>query len=106
MAVNFRCRRCGFGVWHREEGPATHVCSQCGESHAIDPAAGLDAEGQLARCFVCDCDRLYRQRDFNRKMGLVVVVIAARGGATSIQGGAILGEPGVREVYFTTLVVQ
>ena len=76
--VNFRCRRCGRGLWLR---PATGVgdvaCARCGEGHRVDPLAAVDPEGVLARCSVCACDRMYRQRDFNRRLGLAVVVVAA-----------------------------
>jgi hypothetical protein len=53
------------------------LCPRCGESHRVDPAAAVDEAGLLAGCAVCGCDRLYRQRDFNRRLGLAVVVIAA-----------------------------
>jgi hypothetical protein len=76
--INFRCRRCGCGLWLRPAtAPAGVACAGCGEAHSVDPTGALDAQGRLARCAVCACDRLYRQRDFNRKLGLLVVIVAA-----------------------------
>jgi hypothetical protein len=77
MAVNFRCRRCGRGIWLRQDGAAESSCSRCAQIHRIDAAAALDPQGQLVRCFVCGCDQLYRQRDFNRKLGIAIVAVAA-----------------------------
>jgi hypothetical protein len=77
MAVNFRCRRCGLGLWLREIAAAEVRCSRCAQLHRIDPMAALNPQGQLVRCTVCGCDQLYRQRDFNRKLGIAIVAVAA-----------------------------
>ena len=52
-------------------------CRRCDELHSVDADAGKDAEGRLSRCFVCGCDQMYRQRDFNRKLGVAIVAVAA-----------------------------
>lgn len=76
--VNFRCKGCGRGLWLRPAGAAADVeCPLCRQPHRVDPVTAVDADGRLARCAVCGCDRMYRQRDFNRRLGLVVVVVAA-----------------------------
>jgi hypothetical protein len=52
------------------------------------PKALVD-EGELTEpCPVCGCQHLYRQRDFNRNLGLTVVVVAAVVGLvlSSLQG--------------------
>jgi len=78
MPVNFRCKRCGNGMWmESDRGSAEVSCGRCARVQHVDADRGLDEQGQLVRCFVCECDKLYRQRDFNRKMGVIVVAIAA-----------------------------
>lgn len=77
MDINFRCRHCGLGLWVEDrEAPSEVACRRCEETHAIDPDAAME-DGALRRCWVCGCDWLYRQRDFNRKVGLGIVAVAA-----------------------------
>jgi hypothetical protein len=45
---------------------------------------GLDLEGwsvsdarHIERCLLCDCRHLYRQRDFNRALGCLLVAVGA-----------------------------
>ena len=78
MDVNFRCKECGHGIWVEEfNQPSTLSCRTCSAQFTIDPALGVDESGRLGQCWICGCDRLYRQRDFNRKIGLGVVAVAA-----------------------------
>ncbi len=39
--------------------------------------AGAIGSGRLERCLRCGGDRLYTQKDFNRKLGLLVFAVAA-----------------------------
>lgn len=78
MDVNFRCKQCGHGHWVEEfDEPSAMVCRSCQNEQTIDPSRGLDANGKLKQCWVCGCDWLYRQRDFNRKLGVGIVAVAA-----------------------------
>jgi len=55
------------------EQPSALSCRRCGQEHRATPTP----KNALHRCWICDCERLYRQRDFNRKLGLAVVAVAA-----------------------------
>ncbi len=78
MDVNFRCRRCGRGLWVDDfEAASETVCGSCQEAHSVVPAEAMSEEQSLAACWVCGCDQLYRQRDFNRKIGVGIVVVAS-----------------------------
>jgi len=52
--------------------PPPLVCSHCGrpQSEARAPQPLLD------ECQACGCPMLYRQRDFNRSLGLVLVILS------------------------------
>ena len=77
MDINFRCRHCGLGLWVEDRTTPSQVgCRRCGHDHRIDATAVAEGAA-LRRCWICGCDQLYRQRDFNRKIGLAVVVVAA-----------------------------
>jgi len=74
--VAFACRQCGRPV--ERPFPAAEPqapCAACGKPAELDAAAFV--EGAIASCPVCRCPMLYRQRDFNQKVGLAVVVVAA-----------------------------
>jgi hypothetical protein len=54
------------------------LCPNCGESIAIDAAGwSTDDPSRIDTCVLCGCRHLYRQRDFNRAIGCLVVLIGA-----------------------------
>lgn len=79
--VNFHCPTCGGSLLLPLGDPAARTpCSGCGhEARAID--AGTVSPGDtrrpLERCAVCGSSSLFVQRDFNRKLGLAIVGVAA-----------------------------
>ncbi|MHC4931819.1 MAG: hypothetical protein ACYTGV_06485 [Planctomycetota bacterium] len=71
MNVTFGCPSCGRGV---ESGPDSRTtCRRCGAEASLPPAA----EGPLGSCLACGCEELYRQRDFNQKLGLLLIALGA-----------------------------
>ena len=68
------CATCGDGTTLPLDGTAAAAaCSQCGAGVRVrfpDP-------GARTRCAMCGCDALYVQRDFNRRLGLAIVVVGA-----------------------------
>lgn len=70
-SVTFGCPHCGKGV---DLDPGTSgTCGSC--KGAVD--LGGTSDQQLTRCLACDCDELYRHRDFNQKAGLAIIAIGA-----------------------------
>jgi hypothetical protein len=51
-------------------------CPACGRPHALHPER-LTAGGGLVGCLACGHTELYRQKDFSRALGLVIVIAAA-----------------------------
>ena len=67
MKVEFGCPKCGHAV---EAAPGSEVtCSQCGHQAELPAAESLD------RCLACDCEELYRHRDFNQKLGIFLIAL-------------------------------
>lgn len=77
-SVQWRCLKClkpnetsgpgeGLGPWK---------CSSCGDEGRAHPQA-ISAEGGLVKCPLCGCPDLYRQRDFNRRLGIGIIVVGA-----------------------------
>jgi DNA-directed RNA polymerase subunit RPC12/RpoP len=86
MEIQYRCPGCGAVI--EAEGwdtAAELACARCGERIRIpgDPSAGEGPpeaalmNGRLARCPVCGGREFYAQRDFNRRLGLGLVVVGA-----------------------------
>lgn len=71
LALSWTCTACGAANRSR---PAVGgvACDRCGKAVAVE-----EPHRQLRRCAVCASTRLYRQRDFNRFLGLAVVVAGA-----------------------------
>ncbi|MHC4340332.1 MAG: hypothetical protein ACYSX0_09005 [Planctomycetota bacterium] len=71
MNVTFGCRSCGRGV---EAAPGGRTaCRRCGAEASLPPGA----EGPLKSCLACGCEELYRHRDFNQKLGLLLIAVGA-----------------------------
>jgi hypothetical protein len=77
-SVQWRCPAClkpndteatgvGSGPWK---------CTSCGEVQPAQPET-VTVEGHLMGCPRCGCPDLYRQRDFNRRLGVGLIVVGA-----------------------------
>lgn len=75
MRVRTQCRECGLPFDQRIIAGGELACPNCGDVRSV-AASGWD-EGQVTVCPICDCKHLYRQRDFNRALGCLLVAIGA-----------------------------
>ena len=73
--IAFRCPACGGEATAGLDGLGR--CSGCGRETTLAVSASLSGERVVDRCAACDGAQLYVQRDFNQKVGLVIVVIGA-----------------------------
>jgi hypothetical protein len=75
VRVRTQCRECGLPFSERIVAGAELACPKCGAGRAVA------AEGWSSRavheCPICGCTHLYRQRDFNRGLGCLLVAIGA-----------------------------
>lgn len=77
MDVQITCTECGSGVEVNPDISATKVqCEVC--KHIQDVHfTPVHVEGDLKECPVCSRQDFYKQKDFNRKIGVTLFVIAA-----------------------------
>lgn len=77
MTVQFTCEKCGSGVQVYPSASSTHAsCDIC--KHSFPVCFNSDHEkGILKDCPCCKRKDFYIQKDFNRKIGVVLFVIAA-----------------------------
>jgi hypothetical protein len=77
QSVAFLCEGCGREVVQAvAPGAGPAPCPDCGRA-SPGFARDWDATRPLARCLHCGLDRLYLQKDFNKKAGLWVFIVAA-----------------------------
>lgn len=78
MGLAFVCGRCEQPIYHLIDGPRNTVeCDGCHGGQSVRVAAPALAAGRVDRCLRCGHDQLYLQKDFNRKIGMGVFVVAA-----------------------------
>lgn len=75
MRISTQCRECGFPFRDRIAPAQPLGCPNCGIEVAV-PAGTWNGD-RVDACALCGCEHLYRQRDFNRGLGCLLVVIGA-----------------------------
>ncbi|MFQ5743020.1 MAG: hypothetical protein ACE5HV_05450 [Acidobacteriota bacterium] len=80
QSLEWRCPACQRpGVQELDDAEAL-ACVHCGHSQPL-AAASLQANGApldpLVHCLCCGSKRLFTQKDFNRRLGLAIVVAGA-----------------------------
>ena len=76
MEINTFCPACENGIFLREmPKPGLIPCTRCDKGRESTGNGELDAKGALVRCGICGCADLYRQKDFNTKLGLWIVAL-------------------------------
>lgn len=71
MEINTFCPECGNGFFLRDlPKPSLIPCQRCGKGREAAGQGRLDAQGAIEICGLCGCERFYRQKDFNTKLGL------------------------------------
>lgn len=78
MRIRAQCRECGlpFRSTISAEGEPL-LCPNCDHRWEIAGEGWSDAERRVDICPLCGCKHLYRQRDFNRSLGCLLVIIGA-----------------------------
>lgn len=77
MEIQITCKECGSGVEINPELDSTKAhCEVCQHNtHVKFTPAHMN--GELKECPVCERQDFYKQKDFNRKIGVALFVIAA-----------------------------
>ena len=77
MTVQLTCENCGSGIHVYPDAKADKAkCDICNHEHSVQFSQEHE-EGTLKSCPSCGRKDFYGQRDFNRKIGVALFVIAA-----------------------------
>ena len=78
MKIRTQCRGCGFPFRARLETDQSSLpCPNCTEIRQVAQQGWSSGERRVDTCPLCGCAHLYRQRDFNRGLGCLLVAIGA-----------------------------
>ncbi len=78
LSLSFLCEGRGREIVRTLDPPvAGGACAGCGRSYALCADATMAHSRLLTRCARCGLDRLYVQKDFSKKAGLWVFIVAA-----------------------------
>ncbi len=76
MEINTFCPECGNGMFLNEmPKPGPIPCRRCGKAREAEGQGELDDHGAIRKCGICGCVEFFRQKDFNTKLGLWLVVL-------------------------------
>ena len=77
MEIQITCKECGSSVEvHPDQAASKVECGVC--KHVMDVHfTPKHVEGVLEECPVCSRQDFYKQKDFNRKIGVALFVVAA-----------------------------
>jgi len=77
MEVTLTCEECGSGVHVSPKVETNTVeCTVCHKTHSVTFDHKHES-GELEVCPCCSRKDFYKQKDFNRKIGVILFVIAA-----------------------------
>ena len=76
MSVSFLCPRCDSMLNSRLDAREAG-CPSCGARISLRQPGIEPSSGSVSHCLICGSEALYIQKDFNRKLGLVVVSAGA-----------------------------
>ena len=79
MEITLTCSNCSSGISFTPMCDITEVCCQICEHKEQVRLEEEHLNGVLKRCPSCERQDFYKQKDFNRKIGVILFIIAALG---------------------------
>ena len=72
--IQFKCRSCDAEISTSAEPKPSVRCHACGKEQEVRFPRSLKTSQQVAACIACGHDELYIQKDFNRHVGVAIVI--------------------------------
>jgi hypothetical protein len=77
MEISFRCPHCKHEIRTRDLSHETFSCANCDARIQLRIGESIRARGVVEHCAVCDCNKVYIQKDFNRTLGVAILAVGA-----------------------------
>src|SRR5690349_14050028 len=73
--ILFKCRSCNAEIALGTEPVERVSCTRCGSEQEVRISPSLGHWRKVMHCIACGHDDLYVQKDFNRQVGVAIVVV-------------------------------
>ena len=73
--IQFNCRSCDAEITTGVDASGSVRCPHCGKEHEIRVPPSLRRTNMVTTCVACGHEDLYIQKDFNRQLGVAIVVV-------------------------------
>ena len=73
--IHFKCSKCEWELETPPQEAANFKCPECDQDCMLRPSESLRTGRMVDSCALCGHDNLYIQKDFNRALGIAIVVI-------------------------------
>jgi hypothetical protein len=77
VKIAFRCPHCRAQLEFDDLSRGQSPCPACGRSIALRISERMRRDNVVDRCVVCDCHKVYVQKDFNRALGMAIFLAGA-----------------------------
>jgi hypothetical protein len=73
--IQFKCRSCDAEISTSAEPKPSVRCHGCGKDQEVRLPRSLETSRTVAACIACGHGDLYVQKDFNRQVGVAIVIV-------------------------------
>ena len=77
MKISFRCPHCQRELEFDDLTQSESPCPRCGETVKLHVTDRMRRDNVVDQCAVCDCNKVYVQKDFNRTLGVTIFAAGA-----------------------------
>ena len=76
MVITFRCPHCKAELSFDDLSVNESPCPKCSQTIALHLTPKMREQNMVDQCAICELDKLYVQKDFNRTLGVSILAIA------------------------------
>jgi hypothetical protein len=72
VKISFRCPHCGQELHFEDLSQDEAPCPVCAKAIRLHVTERMRRDNQVGHCAICDCPKVYVQKDFNRAIGVSI----------------------------------
>jgi hypothetical protein len=75
VKISFRCPHCKIELNFDDLSQDFSPCPSCGETITLHISPEMREQNIVNHCAICNCPKVYVQKDFNRALGIGILVV-------------------------------